>query len=372
MAWRYAGGVVLLWSAITLALSGGQYLDSQQLGKPKPFFSLLGLYWLSTLMQMVYTTATGLVLLRHPHWAARPLRLSLCALATVLPYLALSTPVAVLLAQTAHGLPLSDLMQGLRKWPALNIYVDALTAAGVLSLQLGWSFWQHAQLRRQQMLQAKAENLRLRLALLQGQLEPHFMFNTLNSIASLVRGAERPVALAALNRLSELLRYSLRASQKAWVSVADELAFVADLVALQALRFGAALRWQQQLQARDWARWACPPLLLQPLVEAAIRQGLESGVESPIQLAVDALEGRVTVKLSQQPASTAEQAPAEPLLPEVQAALDRVRERVQALFGAAADFNCLARAGGFVWCLSWPMRDLDDLSGPAESPEARA
>jgi hypothetical protein len=145
-------------------------------------------------------------------------------------------------------------------WAAVNVWVDAMTASAGLALQIGWAFWRHAQAQREAALRASAENLSLRLALLQGQLEPHFLFNTLNSISALVRGAERAVALQALNRLSDLLRYALRASQQRWVSAADELAFVDDYVALQRLRFGKGLQWQTEVDTTDWALWACPPL----------------------------------------------------------------------------------------------------------------
>lgn len=353
--------MVLLWSVAMLALAWSVFLDLQQSGKPASFLNLLWNYWLPSLPQMLYSTAAGLVLARHPEWVMRPWRLGLGALATVPIYLGLCEPLVVLLSKLGAGKSLGEALATwgpeLQKWPALNWYLDAIIASGALALQLGWRFWLHAKARRQQALQARAENLRLRLGLLQGQLEPHFMFNTLNSIAALVRSAERSVALAALNRLSELLRYSLRASQKRWVSVADELRFVADYVALQRLRFGDALHWQQQIQQRSWERWACPPLLLQPLMEAAIRQSMESGAEAPLCFELGEQGGRLQLRLSQ--AGAVDAPPAD------DPGLGRLQERLRALYPGAAELQCHGGADGFDWRLLLPLRDLDEC---AEDP----
>ncbi|MBB5203201.1 hypothetical protein HNQ51_000494 [Inhella inkyongensis] len=358
-AWRFVAAVVALWSTVSLTLSWSQYQDLTQLGQTPSFGYLLLQYWVATLMQMLFTLAVGLLLQRHPDWVKHPVRLVVGALVAIPLYLAVATPTSIFLLLVAKGKPLSGWWPALQQWPAVNLYVDMVTAAGVMSLLLGWSFWRQAQARRQQVLQARAENLRLRLHLLQGQLEPHFMFNTLNSIAALVRGADRAVALAALSRLSELLRYSLRASQRRWVSVADELGFMADYVALQRLRFGDSLQWQQQLQPLDWARWACPPLLLQPLIEAAIRQGLESAAQAPVTLVMSRQAECLVLQLRQRPLDSTGSVCT--FLPEVQAALERVQERVRVLYGDAAAWQCHPSDVGFDWQLSWPLRDLDDL-----------
>ena len=114
----------------------------------------------------------------------------------------------------------------------------------------------------------------LKMQSLQNQLEPHFLFNSLNAIGSLVRGAEKKQALTAIKQLSDLLRYAVEASNHQFVSFADELQFVKDYLALQSLRFGNKLKLEINDKRAELSQ-ECPPFLLQTFVENAIKHGLE-------------------------------------------------------------------------------------------------
>ena len=126
------------------------------------------------------------------------------------------------------------------------------------------------------------ENLRARelaaagaeLQALRAQLDPHFLFNTLHSLTQLAR--EDPVATQdALERFGELMRYVLKAGRDATadVSFEEELDFVRDYLALEKLRLGDRLRVIEDIDA-DALEIPLPPLLLQPLVENAVRHGI--------------------------------------------------------------------------------------------------
>lgn len=126
---------------------------------------------------------------------------------------------------------------------------------------------------------------RAQLTVLKMQLEPHFLFNTLNAISALVHsnpdGAERMVV-----RLSELLRMSLGSAEKDEVPLEEELRFLGVYLDIQKTRFGDRLRVTQEIP--DAARSASvPTLLLQPLVENAIRHGLERR-SAPLSLTIRA------------------------------------------------------------------------------------
>jgi sensor histidine kinase YesM len=130
---------------------------------------------------------------------------------------------------------------------------------------------------------AQAARLRVdlaeaKLATLEGRLRPHFLFNTLNAIAALIR--ENPAAAEEMiGQLSDLLRASLKADPLREVSLADELKLVDQYLAIQQARFQERLR--VTVCASDAARRAYVPyLILQPLVENAVRHGIaprESG-----------------------------------------------------------------------------------------------
>lgn len=147
--------------------------------------------------------------------------------------------------------------------------------------------WQQSQERGRAWAQERADALALRLELekqkslaLRAQLEPHFMFNALNAISALVISDNKDVALSGIQGLSELLRYALAASEKNWVKLSEELAFVQDYLALQRLRYGERLHISLSGVNSELADCDCPPLLLQPLIENALRHDLDCHEES--------------------------------------------------------------------------------------------
>jgi hypothetical protein len=360
------GGSLLFWSLLTLALAVSAALDSQRAGQAATVLGMLGRFWPTTIPQMSCTALIALVLQAYPQALQRPRRVGVVALAAIALYLLISTPLVVLIQMLQQGQPLARFPESLAKWPAVNVWIDAISSSGALAAQLGWAYWRQMQRQQQLTLRTQADNLRLRLTLLQGQLEPHFLFNTLNSIAALVRGAERNMALQALNRLSELLRYALRASQQRWVSVADELRFVEDYVALQRLRFGDSLHWDARVEDGDWARWACPPLLLQPLVENAVRYGLEAaqpGQAAALCLVLRREEQSLVLSLGNPRCEAAS------LMSGHGLGLAKTRERLHVLFGERALIETDATAQRFELSLRFPLEDLDAALEAAQEDE---
>jgi len=118
-----------------------------------------------------------------------------------------------------------------------------------------------------------------RLAVLQAQLEPHFLFNALGAIGAMVRTTRSDKALRGLEQLSDLLRYALASSKGEATTIADELHFIRSYLDLQKLRFEERLHVSLDMDA-NVADLGCPPMLLQPLVENAIRHGVEASTRS--------------------------------------------------------------------------------------------
>jgi two-component system, LytTR family, sensor kinase len=122
---------------------------------------------------------------------------------------------------------------------------------------------------------------------LQAQLQPHFLFNTLHALGSLVFKGENTAAVRMTTRLSELLRRSLRLSEQSEIKLDEELRLADDYLSIQQLRFGDRLRYV--LDASDDARAALVPvMLLQPLVENAVLHGVENDTAAGLIL-VDAI-----------------------------------------------------------------------------------
>ncbi|WP_047487466.1 sensor histidine kinase [Terriglobus sp. TAA 43] len=114
--------------------------------------------------------------------------------------------------------------------------------------------------------------LEARLDALQRQINPHFLFNTLNSIGSLIR-LEPELAREMIVRLANILRILLK-KREAFVPFRDELAFTDDYLAIEVVRFGEKLRVVKEI-APDTLDLVVPSMLLQPLIENSIKHGLE-------------------------------------------------------------------------------------------------
>lgn len=111
-----------------------------------------------------------------------------------------------------------------------------------------------------------------RLNALRTQLDPHFLFNTLNAISSQVE-RDPELARAMIEQLGDLLRWSLDSHGKQSIRLGDEIAFTNRYLALQKIRFGDRLKIEFDVSA-ETAEALVPSLILQPLVENAIRHGL--------------------------------------------------------------------------------------------------
>lgn len=111
------------------------------------------------------------------------------------------------------------------------------------------------------------------LAALRRQMEPHFMFNTLNSIAGLVRDHRNDAAVSMIVGLSEFLRRASEDSHRSQVTLAEEVEYVQRYVDIQQVRFGARLQVSMEIPSELLVAQV-PNLLLQPLVENAIKHGI--------------------------------------------------------------------------------------------------
>jgi LytS/YehU family sensor histidine kinase len=114
---------------------------------------------------------------------------------------------------------------------------------------------------------------RAQLAVLRGQMDPHFMFNTLNSIASLVYDQRGEAAVGMIVGLSEFLRRASEDSHRAQVTLREEVEYLQRYIDIQKVRFGDRLRVSVDIP-EDLMATQVPNLLLQPLVENAIKHGV--------------------------------------------------------------------------------------------------
>lgn len=126
---------------------------------------------------------------------------------------------------------------------------------------------------RTRLLQAEAMAREAQLRALRYQLQPHFLFNTLNAISTLVLDNQPHVATRMISRLSDLLRNTLDAPDAHQVPLAEELAVTEEYLAIEEIRFGPRLKVLFEIED-DVRQALVPRFLLQPLVENSVRHGI--------------------------------------------------------------------------------------------------
>jgi len=160
-------------------------------------------------------------------------------------------------------------------WHETHWAIVAAYASSVFAVMIPIKIWNNT--RNEKKLEA--QQLRLneaRLAALTSQINPHFLFNTLNSVSSLIRSNPEQ-ARTVVYRLSSILRRLLRKTDNL-TPLREELAFIDNYMTIEMVRFGEKLRFIKEIDPETLDRLV-PSMLLQPLIENSIRHGLATKVD---------------------------------------------------------------------------------------------
>jgi two-component system LytT family sensor kinase len=179
--------------------------------------------------------------------------------------------------------------------------------------------------------------LEARLDALQRQINPHFLFNTLNSIASLVR-MKPELAREMTVKLANILRALLK-DHDTYVPLSEELEFTDDYLAIEVVRFGAKLRVEKEIDPRT-LQVLVPSILLQPLIENSIKHGLEPRIDGGTVTLRSRLDGdRVLIEVADDGVGMGNR-PASALRREgAGIGMKNVQERLEVLYGNQASFT---------------------------------
>src|ERR1044072_5455094 len=193
-----------------------------------------------------------------------------------------------------------------------------------------------------------------RFAALQAQLNPHFLFNTLNTITVLVRDDDRQGAVSIIEHLSELLRRTLTRRQANEVTLGEELDLVQQYVAIEHARFSDRLRPEFRIP-ESLMNATIPSFALQHLVENAIRHGIAKDSDAGLLLIIATRSGNVLeISVIDDGAGIDPAASVPP-----GHGIDNTRERLRALYGDRASLEIARRPeGGTIATLKLPYREL--------------
>ncbi len=255
-----------------------------------------------------------------------PLRRALVHGVSVVVGVGLGTEVALAVLSWVHG-GVDTSVARLGIWRVGSV-ITLVVMMGSLSYDRLRAHVRAVELREQQAQQAL---LRAQLESLQARINPHFLFNALNTVASLVEDdPER--AVEAIERLSSLLRHSLEGAKEERVVLSRELDAVQGYLALERLRFGERLHHAVEVEP-GLGTLLVPPFVLQPLVENAVKHGIagrREGGRVRVRVTADAQRLRLSVE---------DDGPGRSQAHGTKTGNDMLRQRLALLYGDAAAFE---------------------------------
>jgi LytS/YehU family sensor histidine kinase len=197
-----------------------------------------------------------------------------------------------------------------------------------------------SEVKQRQLIKSESEKreIEAHLKLLQAQIEPHFLFNTLANVSSLIDN-DPVLAHQLLDRLNDWLRVALVQARSEHLILGDELDMLSNYMNILEISFGSRLRWRIDADAIV-RQIAFPPMLLQPLVENAVRHGIEpklGGGEVVIRATIE--NGKLQISVCDSGVGLQESAGSG-------AGLANVRARLSALFGIAGKLTLENNAAG--------------------------
>ena len=357
-----------IWIFIAFASSFSMYAFDRSLARPVPFRDELILPLINDLVYALLTPFVFLNGLRFPIWESNWKRRLLAFLALAFAF----AVVHVILRGSVY--PVWDPRIKGYSYPFRDPYTHAFAIQWILYKRLFFynvvddivsiclpvvlighvvNYWQSFRERELRTSQLKTELAKAHLQALKDRLQPHFLFNTLHSISSLmltdVGRADR-----MMTRLSDLLRMSLNDGGMQITTVKSEIEFVAAYLEIEKMRFEDRLKVVFDVSP-DTLEAQIPHLLLQPLVENALRHGISrSAGGGEIQIRIKAEDTRLNVRVMDNGAGPVKEQ-GEPSGPGV--GLQTTRGRLKSLYGGEQTLETfIPPGGGFEVHIRLPLR----------------
>lgn len=356
--------IFAFWTLIGVAFGVQFHFASEQIGNPVSWARALS-HSLSDWYVFALLSLPAIALAKHfpierPRRAGAVLLHFAASIAFTLAYVALRAAVALWQSNEQGAFIAAFTSLLVKSW-----HFELIVYWVIIAVSHAFSYY--GQLRERELRTAELERslTEARLQALQMQLNPHFLFNTLHAISSLMH-KDVDAADSMLVRLSELLRHALEAPKTQEVTLREELSFLQRYLEIEQVRFGKRLKVHMQV-AHDTLNALVPNLILQPTVENAIIHGIEPHArDGHIDLIAVRAGERLRIEVRDNGAGLASNQIEEGV------GLSNTRARLQQLYGDGQSFT-LANGPerGAVVTLSLPYRVAPTTESPASGISAK-
>lgn len=233
------------------------------------------------------------------------------------------------------------LVQSAWFWTVMRLHISFVIYAAIAGMTQAFVYWRRARARELDLARIEGQLARARLDALTAQIRPHFLFNTLHTIGQLWRSGRSDQADAMLDHLGSLFHRVQHTTAHTVVTLADELDLVRAYLAIEQVRFEDRMQVRIEVDEAVLDR-TVPPLILQPIVENAVRHGI-SASSTAGEIVVAAMLGNDRLVLTVRddgPGTDAASTPGSGT------GLRNTRERLHQLYGAAAALHIASDESG--------------------------
>jgi two-component system, LytTR family, sensor kinase len=278
--WQMLGVATAAWTAIGLVILTERYFYNLSAGTPQPD---LGRAWMTMASMWIWAAMTPAILWLAERYSFEQRRWHRYLAIHAGFSLAFAFVGAMLEASVAPWLdPKPTWTRSM--WFFSQVFIDMFSYFAILAVGQAKRYHALYAERRLRAVHLEAELLRTKLQALEMQLRPHFLFNTLHTISALVRMDHRKEAVRMLAGLGELLRSVLR-SEGQEVTLRRELEFIERYLEIEQVRFQSQLETRVEIEP-GLLDALVPHLVLQPLVENALRHGLQTDTSGLVEIRV--------------------------------------------------------------------------------------
>jgi hypothetical protein len=349
VTWRTAAVVAALWTVVGVVSGAQASLAAALQGEPpKPLGAAVVDALVHQSLPWIPATLVAIALAFRAPITRTTWRRNVWIHAFALPVTAVLTNVLVVASFWArqgvfHGLGV--LVKEGAFWGLVQLHIAAVLYVATVAAAQGLRYWRDMRRRELELSRLETQLAQSRLQVLSAQIRPHFLFNTLHTIGQLWRSGRSGEADAMLDHLGALFQKVIASTSRTEVALSEELEMVRDYLAIEEVRFGDRMR--SRLTVDDAAR-SClvPPLLLQPIVENAVKHGIAPSAQGGTVWVDARIEGEHLVLQVRDDGAGASGKAAAADTSGTGTGLTNVRERLAGLYGDRQRLETTVGSGG--------------------------